>query len=628
MPIEDINRILFGDDFVATVEPSQIAPGVKSDPSDISSIIEIEAGKYGIDSSIVESLTDTESSRRPEATSWRSARGLMQITDTTGAEIAYDLGEADTYTPESLYDPNTNIRYGIHYLAKIRQRYPDVPDDIKDRLMLTAYHSGPSGADLVYNNYMESGEFRIPRTGRFYDGRKDKYGRPIEGTGSYTADYVEGILEKAGPRRTPEQATDPRIDEIAGILGLREMQEAQIPEEAEAQEQQIVPESQENAMKAAGKALLSQTTGMAATAAKTPALVYRMLTLPQNIIADITGVEKIGPIRLKSRPPEWAEKNPISDYYDEAAERYDVIKKKFGNESVPSLVWKGKLKEAGELLAYQVVATAPHMAMIIASGGMPGLVAAGMLSASEKAAALSEREDMAGSVKTIQAVLHGTLEGIWERIGTLGLSKYVKGIFKKAGPEAGKQIMNTTVKRLLSPILVGLGESGEEVGTSMSQDVVSKLSGENPDLTVEQVVSNAMAVAPAGFVAGAGMVTPGAIIRGAVETAIDRETKKLIPKPQKKTKQRETGKTLGDFGMTVDQFNQQDPEKQIEIFDQLRDEEQQMIALQAVEPKEEAAPAAGPAEAKPAPEAKKPPFAEQVDALKNDSQRSPRSGMS
>jgi soluble lytic murein transglycosylase len=82
----------------------------------------------------------SESHFNPQATSPVGARGLMQLMPQTASGIAKELGES--FSPDKLYDPETNIRFGCHYLGGLEDKYyhdPNVP--------LIAYNGGVGLAD-------------------------------------------------------------------------------------------------------------------------------------------------------------------------------------------------------------------------------------------------------------------------------------------------------------------------------------------------------------------------------------------------------------------------------------------------------------------------------------------------
>lgn len=88
----------------------------------------------GVPPELVKAVVKQESSGNANAVSDKGAKGLMQIMPATAKEIAAELG-VDNY---DLTDPETNLRFGTHYLGKLIQEFNG---DVE--LALTAYHSGP-----------------------------------------------------------------------------------------------------------------------------------------------------------------------------------------------------------------------------------------------------------------------------------------------------------------------------------------------------------------------------------------------------------------------------------------------------------------------------------------------------
>ena len=62
-----------------------------------------------------------ESGGRSDAISSAGALGLMQVTPTTGELIAGKFH--DSFDPEKLKDPETNVRYGCWYLRFLHDRF-------------------------------------------------------------------------------------------------------------------------------------------------------------------------------------------------------------------------------------------------------------------------------------------------------------------------------------------------------------------------------------------------------------------------------------------------------------------------------------------------------------------------
>jgi soluble lytic murein transglycosylase len=99
------------------------------------------ARRWGVDPLLVAAVVRVESRGRPHARSRRGALGLMQVMPATGRWIAQTLGEKG-FSPQRLYDPATNLRYGTWYLAFLLRRYRG---DVAQAL--AAYNSGEGTVD-------------------------------------------------------------------------------------------------------------------------------------------------------------------------------------------------------------------------------------------------------------------------------------------------------------------------------------------------------------------------------------------------------------------------------------------------------------------------------------------------
>lgn len=89
-----------------------------------------------LDPHLVMSIIWVESKFKPQATSNKDARGLMQIIPSTGKWIAEQLDETD-YEEESLYNPELNIRFGCWYFAYLLRVFDD---DVE--LAIASYNGG------------------------------------------------------------------------------------------------------------------------------------------------------------------------------------------------------------------------------------------------------------------------------------------------------------------------------------------------------------------------------------------------------------------------------------------------------------------------------------------------------
>jgi len=104
-------------------------------------IIQKYAKENNISPYLVAAVIFQESHYNPEATSRVGARGLMQIMPATGNAIAQRMGYQG-YTPDKLYDPETNIRFGSFYLKELLDQYHG-----NTEVALAAYNGGAGVAD-------------------------------------------------------------------------------------------------------------------------------------------------------------------------------------------------------------------------------------------------------------------------------------------------------------------------------------------------------------------------------------------------------------------------------------------------------------------------------------------------
>lgn len=110
-------------------------------PLDYQDSIKKYSRERNLDPNFVCALIYTESHFNPQANSGVGARGLMQIMPGTGASIAEELGEGG-FNADSLYDPDTNIRYGTYYVKGLLDKY-----DGNEDFALAGYNAGVNRAD-------------------------------------------------------------------------------------------------------------------------------------------------------------------------------------------------------------------------------------------------------------------------------------------------------------------------------------------------------------------------------------------------------------------------------------------------------------------------------------------------
>ena len=140
------------------------------------STLESYSSRWKVDKFLAIAVMKVESNFSEEAHSQSGAVGLMQIMPETAAWIAYQLGESPEKVADdinNLRDPETNIRYGIWYLAELKAEFKG-----NDVLALAAYNAGRGNVHewMEKNNWNEN----------FSDADKIPYAE--------TRDYVKRVL--------------------------------------------------------------------------------------------------------------------------------------------------------------------------------------------------------------------------------------------------------------------------------------------------------------------------------------------------------------------------------------------------------------------------------------------------
>jgi soluble lytic murein transglycosylase-like protein len=98
----------------SAIEAAKKGEGI--DHSDIDEIIEKHARAYGVPLSIAKAVVRIESNYRPNARGSAGEVGLMQIKPATARMMGYKG------SVKGLFDPETNIKFGMKYLGMAQER--------------------------------------------------------------------------------------------------------------------------------------------------------------------------------------------------------------------------------------------------------------------------------------------------------------------------------------------------------------------------------------------------------------------------------------------------------------------------------------------------------------------------
>ncbi|NLN81367.1 MAG: lytic transglycosylase domain-containing protein [Clostridiales bacterium] len=147
-------------------------------PLEYSDLVNKYSEQYGFEPSLIFALIHTESGFDHQAVSHKKAIGLMQITEDTFEWAQFRFSEKEALPVEMLYDPETNIHYGIRILSLLKEEFEDT------KTMLAAYNAGvgnvrrwlktpeysDDGASLKSIPYEETSNYvsKIPKTKSIY----------------------------------------------------------------------------------------------------------------------------------------------------------------------------------------------------------------------------------------------------------------------------------------------------------------------------------------------------------------------------------------------------------------------------------------------------------------------------
>jgi len=112
---------------------------------DFAYLIAYESRKYGLDPYLVLAVIKTESAFRNFSVSDKGALGLMQVMPSTAFYVSEKDDDIDIKHKKELFDPLTNTKIGISYLAYLVKKYNNI------KHALVAYNMGPGNLNNILN---------------------------------------------------------------------------------------------------------------------------------------------------------------------------------------------------------------------------------------------------------------------------------------------------------------------------------------------------------------------------------------------------------------------------------------------------------------------------------------------
>lgn len=104
-------------------------------------LVAAAAARHGVDPLLVKAVIWQESRFQPEKLGAHGERGLMQVTEPAAQDWVQALG-VETFVPEDLLDPKTNIEVGTWYLAQALKHWSRQEDPLP--FALGEYNAGRS----------------------------------------------------------------------------------------------------------------------------------------------------------------------------------------------------------------------------------------------------------------------------------------------------------------------------------------------------------------------------------------------------------------------------------------------------------------------------------------------------
>ena len=105
-------------------------------PKKYQEFVEKYSAQYQVEDMLVYSVIRSESRFNPNAVSEIGTCGLMQISEDTFNWAKSKMSDKDNATYDDIFDPETNIKYGVYILHLLLDEFLD------ERTAIAAYHAG------------------------------------------------------------------------------------------------------------------------------------------------------------------------------------------------------------------------------------------------------------------------------------------------------------------------------------------------------------------------------------------------------------------------------------------------------------------------------------------------------
>ena len=279
---------------------------------------------------------------------------------------------------------------------------------------------------------------------------------------------------------------------------------------------------------------------------KIPRYIYDVFAIPQNLVADLGDIPGL---EANYENVSKGTFNPLGyleyagRYTKGEEEKWQSRQRQYDEDIATQLFSTGDFGGAALQIFDNVVASAPSIAAMFVSGGAANAAKLGSISskiatalpfASAQNQALVENENIPQWLKPVNAAFNGLSEILLEgKFGTTAILSGATKVIAEQGAEAAaksiKDLAYNYAKKALSkiqPITDVVSNAMEEMATTLSQNIIARATGEDPNRGIMD------GVADAGIVGGAQGAGASAIRKG-LDIITNKKSKDKVEKLSK-----------------------------------------------------------------------------------------------
>jgi hypothetical protein len=264
--------------------------------------------------------------------------------------------------------------------------------------------------------------------------------------------------------------------------------------------------------------------------------IYDFSAEMQNDMADVFGADWLRTSYSEDVPGLRYIKNLQGKFYEHA--NYYKEKQRQYDEDITTSISKGNYTDALQQVVSGGLESLPDIALSALSGAgalKAGLAVLGTTQAVNRYEEIKDNENMSGTAKVIDSSLTGMAEAIFESVfGTAQSAKIFKEIIEKEGKEKASAIIKKGINEFYEtaakkyPLLITpIGEGFSELGTQVTQNLIAKHSGADPERDIMEGASDAFIL---GSAIGGGFGAVNATAKQVASSRLKKEINNSVSK--------------------------------------------------------------------------------------------------